>query len=172
MEFNSLAANQRKWHLKLFGILVVCLILVSIISRLRVIRWPLLGNPYVVMTLEYISILGSLFLIWFGYYRYTRTAKQSKNTDDVPMKQVKYIRVKRWQNRLLYLAASANILFFALTFKAQFEYFSAICLVFCAINFPSVGQYNKDFIEPDKVESYETDLNPQDENNIKQNFRF
>lgn len=170
MEFNSLTTNQRKWHLKLFGILLISLVLVSIVSRLRVIRWPLLGNPYIVMALEYVAILGTIGLIWYGYYRYTKVARESKDNDDLPIKQVKYIRVKRWHNRMLYLAALLNIVFFALTFKAQFEYFSAICLVFCAINFPSVAQYNRDFIEPDVEEHYETELNPQDESNIKQNL--
>ncbi len=168
--FEQQLAEERKAHWKWLVTLSALLIVVWVIRNTHSSH-ALVDNPYAVMAMEYMAMLGTGFAIWYGYHNYSKTANILKPKDDLAEKQEFYIKEKHFQNKLIYIVFAADIVALALTFKEQFAFTSAIAAIFCAIGFPSQERFEADFIEPEyDGEQFEPEFGKQHQNDIKSNF--
>lgn len=168
--FAERISQERKSHWKWLVLLALALIIVWIARNVSHGN-ALIDNPYVVMTLEYICMIGTGFAIWYGYHTYTKTAQLLKPKNDMDEKQEYFVNAKRFQNKLIYIAFVVNILALAVTFKEQCAFTGVITAIFCAIGFPSIDRFENDFIEPIyDDEQFEPEFNKQHQNDIKSNF--
>ena len=160
----------KKYFVKRIIILLALYIVALVLSNLKVFQHPLLYNPYAIMVLQYVSIFASGILVVIGYRRYAQSVADYKDKDDEDAKRLVYIRANRFQNNLIFIALSLNILLLLLTFNRMFAFIAAICFVFNLIYMPSDDKFISDFVEQIDEERYETEINRQDENNINHNF--
>lgn len=115
-------------------------------------------------------IFATGLLIYLGYRRYNQTVNKFKDSDDLNLKRIQYIKANRFQNNLVFIAFAVNVLAMYLTFNRVFLFLATVCLVINFIYMPSEVKFTSDFVEQIDEERYETEINPQDSNNINQNF--
>lgn len=169
---NSLAPllNLKKHFRKLLIILGIAFLGGMVFMNLKVLSHPPLYNPYVIYALQYIMIFATGLLIYIGYRRYNQTVNKFKDSDDLNLKRIQYIKANRFQNNLVFIAFAVNVLAMYLTFNRVFLFLATVCLVINFIYMPSEVKFTSDFVEQIDEERYETEINPQDSNNINQNF--
>ncbi|MCR5455180.1 MAG: hypothetical protein K6F33_09365 [Bacteroidales bacterium] len=168
--FEQQLSQERKTHWIWLIAISAALIVVWFVRNINPSN-ALIDNPYIVMALEYVCMLGSGFAIWYGYHTYTKTARILKPKDDLDEKQQYFINTKRFQNKLIYIAYIVNVLALAITFKEQCAFVSVITAIFCAMGFPTLDRFENDFIEPEyDDEQFEPEFNKQHQNDIKERF--
>lgn len=171
MNFKETVKSLKRKHLVLVLTLGISLLILWILKNCRIINDPIITKPQITIALQYASILITGIAIWYGYHNYEQKLKEFKDSQDEETKHSNFLNTKNLQNNLLYFALFANIVLFGLTTQNQFALLACISLVISAINFPTIGKYNRDYCEPEiDDEKYETEINNSLKNELNQNF--
>ena len=169
-DFKQLFKKMKSTHWKFFSVLTIAYFTIWILKNFKIPNEGIISNSAIVLTLEYIIMIGAGFAIWYGYYTYDKTAQLLKPKDNMDEKQSNYVVAKKFQTKLIFAAYITSILAFAFTSKDQFAFTAFICMLFAAISVPSFTKFKSDFTEMSDDDDFESEINPNLQNDIKQNF--